>query len=832
MRNTLAGGAAYDPARMSTVDLRTDRQASSCAHARAVIALSLFLVSAAAAQEPSSDDPAAFTVEGIRLEGLQRVSEGTVYNYLPVNIGDHMSRQRVRESIRALYATGFFRDVQLRRDGGTLLVVLLERPSIESFEITGNKDIKTEDLQKSLRNVGLATGKTFDRSVLEDVTQYLTDQYFSRGKYAVRVEPKVEELPGNRVRIKIVIHEGKRARVRQINLVGVTKFRQQDILPGLQLKTPNWLSWYKQDDRYSRESLQGDIETVRDFYMDRGYANFNVESTQVAISPDKDDIFVTLNVSEGEVFKLSEVSLAGTFVVPESELESLLQVSPGQIFNRKLVSASQQLIQNRLGRDGFAFAKVEPVPIPDNVNHTVRLTFFIDPGNRVYVHNITFSGTRHINDEVLRREVRQLEGGWLSNTALERSKQRLQRLPYVKQVDFQTTPVTGTPDQVDVDFKLEDGSASSLSGGLGYSQIQHFSINGSYVDANVFGSGERVAIEASTGRYSKVLRLSQTDPYVTVDGLSRTLSLGYSDISRFTANASEFSTATYQAGATFAYPVTEFQLARLGLTYLHTDIASITTYSSQQLQDWMQYNGNTYFTLLGSTYVLGTTYDAVEASVGWSFDSRNRTLFPTAGALHTLGVAVTLPGLGVEYAIANYQYQQLFHLPLPLLGSIPISLNTHIGYGTALGSTTSLPPNRAFFLGGPDSVRGFRDGTLGPRDSLGYPYGGDASVSTQLEAILPMPAKFASSARVSLFFDAGNAFYYGHVAFKDKGGFDTNYHFNPQDLRTSAGVAVQWLAPLGLFRFSLAFPINYQHNTWKYYGDETEMFQFSIGNAF
>src|SRR6202163_2156776 len=474
--------------------------------------------------------PADFTVGDIRVEGLQRVSEGTVYNYLPVNIGDHLNAQRVREAIRALYATGFFRDVQLRRDGSTLVVVVLERPSIESFEITGNKDIKTEDLQKSLRNVGLATGKTFDRSVLEDVTQYLTDQYFARGKYGVKIDSHVEEEAGNRVKIKIEIKEGARAKIRQINIVGNTRFRQKDILETLELKTPNWLSWYKQDDRYSRESLQGDLEKVRNYYMDRGYANFQLASTQVAIAPEKEDIFITVNVEEGQVYKVSQIKLAGTFVVPQAQLEQLLLIHPGDTFNRKLITSSQELMQNRMGRDGYAFAKVEPVPTADNANHTVSLTFFVDPGNRVYVRNINFSGANRINDEVLRREMRQLEGGWLSNTSLERSKQRVQRLPYVKSVEFETTPVAGSPDLVDVNYKIEEGPASQLSGGIGYSETYKFMLHGRYAAADFPGTGQRVALELQGGLFSKVYSLSQTNPYATVDGIQRITSLSYRDI--------------------------------------------------------------------------------------------------------------------------------------------------------------------------------------------------------------------------------------------------------------------------------------------------------------
>ena len=388
-----------------------------------------------------AQDPPTLRVDNIRVEGLQRVSEGTVYNYLPVNIGDRITQQRVREAIRALYDTGFFRDVELRFEEGTLIVAVLERPSIESFELKGNKDIKTEDLTKSLRNVGLATGKTFDRSVLEDVKQFLTDQYFSRGKYAVRIDAQVEDVPDNRVRVKIDIKEGKRARIRQINVVGNQTYSEKDILEDFELKTPNWLSWYRQDDRYSRESLQGDLEKLRSYYMDRGYANFEIDSTQVAIAPEKDDIFITVNVSEGEVFKVSSVKLAGTFVVPEEELKNYLLIKPGETFSKKQITNTQELIQNRLGLEGYAFAKVDPVPSSDDAKKEVGLTFFVDPGNRVYVRHVVFNGVTKINDEVLRREMRQMEGGYLSNAAVDRSKLRLQRLPYIEKVEVETTPV-------------------------------------------------------------------------------------------------------------------------------------------------------------------------------------------------------------------------------------------------------------------------------------------------------------------------------------------------------------------------------------------------------
>src|SRR5882724_4217301 len=626
--------------------------------ARAVLAsVALYTHCALALAQAANDSD--ITVGDIKVEGLQRVSEGTVYNYLPVNIGDHLNGTRVREAIRALYAIGFFRDVQLRRDGNTLVVVVLERPSIESFEITGNKDIKTEDLQKSLRNVGLATGKTFDRSVLEDVTQYLTDQYFSRGKYGVRIDPHVEEESGNRVKIKIDIKEGKRAKIRQINLVGDTKFRQKEVLDSFELKTPHWLSWYKQDDRYSRESLQGDLEKLRNFYMDRGYANFQIDSTQVAIAPEKDDIFITVNLEEGEVFKVSEVKLAGTFVVPKAELEKLLLVQPGQTFNHKLITTTQELIQNRLGQDGYAFAKVDPVPTPNNATHEVSLTFFVDPGNRVYVRNITFSGSNSINDEVMRREMRQLEGGWLSNTSLERSKQRLQRLPYVKNVSFETTPVTGSPDQVDVGFKVEEGPSAQLGGGIGYSETYKFQLNGSYTDANFLGTGQRISVELNGGAFSKVYSLQHTDPYTSIDGVSRTESVTYRDVTQFVSSSSNFSSKTVSGGVTWDYPISEYQYLRVGGSIDSSQLLTNSQGSALQAQQWVQQNGHPYQRIAhddssNNEYVFyGTNFKTFEGLVGWGWDTRNRTLFADRGMRQAVSLSSTIPGSQVQYWVGN-----------------------------------------------------------------------------------------------------------------------------------------------------------------------------------
>ncbi len=798
---------------------------------------------------PAAQQPAAaqgpFTVGDIRVEGLQRISEGTVFNYLPVNIGDKLDSQRIGEALRALYSTGFFRDVELRREGNTLLVVVIERPSIASFELKGNKDIKTEDLQKSLRNVGLAQGKTFDRSVLEEVKQYLTDQYFSRGKYAVRVDTKVSDLPGNKVSIVVDIKEGKRARIRQINLVGDTKFKEKDVLSGFELKTPNWLSWYKQDDRYSRESLTGDLEKLRSYYMDRGYANFQIESTQVAIAPDKEDMFITVNVNEGDVFKVSEVKLAGNMVVPESTLKQLILVKPGDTFSRKAVTNTQELISYRLGEDGYAFAKIDPVPTPDNAKKTVSLTFFIEPGSRVYVRHINFLNTSAINDETLRREMRQLEGGWLSNRAVERSKERLQRLPFVEKVEFETKPVSGSTDLVDVNFDIKEGLPGQFGGGIGYSESQSFSLNGNFVHSNFLGRGERIAVELNSGRYSKNYSFSHTNPYTTIDGVARTASLSYRDITQYVSASSRFSTKQITGAVQYGYPISEYQGVQWGIAANQSELVTSQGNSARQAIDWVRNNGNPYERVIGDTNgdgyvnsldtpysVIGSKFKTFELTAGWSYDTRNRALFADRGMRNALSIRYALPFSDVRYYVASWDFVKY----VPVWRSWTVVINLQYNYGSALSNTTALPPYLNFFAGGPDSVRGYRESRLGPKDNIGQgnPYGGNFLVVNRAELIFPVPEKWRSAARVSWFYDVGNVFETGNAVtfYGPDGRTPVNYHFGYDKLKRSTGLAVQWLAPLGLFRFSYGIPLNATSGSATTFENEQERFQFSIGQAF
>jgi outer membrane protein insertion porin family len=769
-----------------------------------------------------------FIVRDMRVEGLQRISEGTVFNYLPINIGDRVDQIRVQESIRALYGQGLFDDIEIRRDGETLIVVVQERPSIESFVIEGNKDIKTEDLTESLRGVGLAKGRTFDQSVLDEVAGFLREQYYDRGKYGVVVDTSVIDTPNNTVRIRIDVKEGERAKIRQVNIVGNETFDDDDIRSDFELDTGNWLSWIRQDDRYAKESLEGDLEKLRSYYMDRGYADFRVESTQVAISPNKKDIFVTIGIHEGDLYTISDVKIVGDMVVPEELLRAMVLAQPGSIFNQRALTQSSEFMSFRLGEQGYANAEIEPVPELNHETKEAEITFYVDPKSRVYVRRINFHGVDEVNDEVLRREMRQMESSYLSNNLVERSKVLLQRLPYIESVEVNNVPVPGVPDMVDIDFDLQYRMPGQFSGGIGYSESQKLMLNGSIVHTNFLGTGNRVALEAVSGRYQKLYSLSHTDPFRTMDGVSRTVSLNYRDITQFTSAASDFSTTSGGLTVNYGYPITEFQRVSFGLSYQRVELLSSTS-STQQAQDWVLNNGNPFIEDTGTGFAFfGTKFDTVEMIAGWSFDSRNRALFANRGTRQNIVFTVAVPGSDVEYFQARYNFTKY----IPIYGRWVGRINAEIGLSQAMGDTTAAPPFKQFYGGGPSSVRGFKESWLGPRDSFGNPYGGNVLVASQAELIIPLPEKWSSQARAALFYDIGNVFNTGEVDFTDKLGSPIEYKPDFDELRASVGIGVQWLAPLGLFRFSYAYPLNEYRGNDRYYGDEVERFQFSIGQAF
>tara|TARA_B100001250_G_scaffold179182_1_gene154039 strand:+ start:5193 stop:7586 length:2394 start_codon:yes stop_codon:yes gene_type:complete len=777
-------------------------------------------------QNAFSFDP--WVVNDFRVEGAQRISEGTIFNYLPINLGDTLTDQRIQEAIRAIYSTGFFQNIEFRQDGDILVIVVLERPSIEAFTITGNKDIETEQLEQSLTDVGLTVGKIFDQSVLLEIKRALTEQYYSQGKYAVQVRTPIEELSDNRVRLAIEIAEGDRAKIRQINIVGNTSFGDNEILNEFELKTGSLLSFFRNDDRYSKEALEGDLEILRSFYMDRGFADFRSDSVQVAISPDKQDIFITINIIEGESYKISDIKIAGDLVVPRDEINGLILASPGQIFSQQLLTSSEELIRFRLGQDGYSFAEIIAIPELDRESNEAEITFFLDSQDRVYVRRINFNNTDNVNDEVFRREMRQLEGGYLSNTLLDRSQIRLQRLPYIESVEYETNPVLGETDLVDIDFEIEEGLPGQFGGGIGYSETWGGQLNANFIHSNFMGSGDRVALNMSGGKYSSYYTLNYTDPYKTMDGLSQTLSFSFRDITQFTSASSAFSTETYSLGANWSYPITEYQYLQFGFSYSDTEMAT-SFYSSEQSNEWVKSNGKV-FSVAGDGDFFGTKAQTLELTTGWVYDSRNRFIFPTDGTRLGFSFNASIPGSDVEYYVANIGYTQY----IPITGRWIFRVNSDLAYGNSYGNkTTAIPPYRNFFAGGPGSVRGYRESRLGPKDSWGNPYGGNIKAISQLELIIPMPEQFETSARLSLFYDIGNVFSTGGVTFRDRLGDITNeYKYNPNNLKRSFGIGVEWLAPLGLLRFSYGQPLNSTVTTERFYGDETEQFQFTVGNAF
>ncbi len=788
----------------------------------------------------------AFVIGDIRIEGLQRISEGTVFNYLPLNIGDELTPERIREALRAVYATEFFQDIEFRRDGNVLVLAVIERPSIADFTIEGNKDIKDDNLLESLSRVGLKKGRILNRSVLEDVERSLTEEYFARGKYAATVEAEIKELPDNKVEININITEGDRARIRQINIVGNQTYDDETLLEEFALRTPHWLSWIRQDDRYSKEALQGDLESLRSYYMDRGYADFVLDSVQVAISPDKEDIYITVNIVEGEIYKVSDVKLAGKLILPERSLQPFVQVRPGQIFSQQLLTSTEELIQLRLGEEGYAFTEVEPVTDLDKETREVEITFYVDPKNRVYVRRINFEGADSVNDEVFRREMRQFEGGYLSKNKVDRSKIRLQRLPYIEDVEVETVPVPGTPDLVDVNFDITEGLPGQFGGGIGYSDSQGILLNGNFVHTNFMGTGNRVQVDANFGEFRKIFGASYTNPYISLNEVSRTLSAAYRKSTQFTSAASDLDTTTLSGGVTWSYPVTEYQRLSIGLNLQKVELDAFRSSSSEQALEWVVNNGNSSILCspfscddsdpLNTLVIARTNFRTYEIAAGWNWDTRNRALFATRGWRHSLGASVTLPGSEVEYAALNYNYIQY----VPFTRYFTFALSADVAYGEAFGDTTSVPPFKNFFAGGPNTVRGYREDSLGPLDTRNNPYGGNMLVAGSAELILPIPQKWQSRSRFTLFYDVGNVFATeGTVRWFDAIGNELPsdfYDFDLDKLRTSVGISAEWLAPLGLFKFSYGVPLNEsdggRFGPFQIFPDEIERFQFTIGGAF
>jgi len=757
--------------------------------------LLLFLL---VAQVAKADEE--FVVGDIKVKGLQRISVGTVYNYLPVSVGERFSLDNAASAIKALFKTGFFKDIALERDGSTLIVNVVERPSIAKIVFEGNKDLSKDDLTKALKKIGLEEGKVFDQQVLDKVEQELSRQYFSHGKYGLKITTEVSDLTRNRVGIHIKISEGRVAKIKQINIVGNTVFDDATLLKNLELSTSNLLSFYTKNDQYSKQKLSGDLESLRSYYLDRGYINFNIESTQVAITPDKKDIYVTINVKEGAVYTLEKVKLAGNLVVAPEELVKLVKIGPGEIFSRKNATETSKAVSERLGDDGYAFANVNMVPEINEATKTVDMTFFVDPGKRVYVRRINMKGNTKTRDEVLRREMRQMESSWASSSKIERSKTRLERLGYFEEVNVETPPVTGTADQIDVNYSVVEKPSGNLSAGAGYSQVQGIVLNANIAQDNVFGSGKRVNLAFNNSNFSTNYQFGFFNPYFTVDGVSQGYNLGYTKRDAGRINLANYSTNIMNAGVNFGIPLNEFDQLRFDLDLKNTSLTAVD-YSSIQIRDFIDKQGDSFLTL--------------SPAIGWSHDTLNRAIFPSKGGQQRFSALATVPGSDLEYYKLSYKHQIYF----PLAKDFTFRLHGEAAYGDGYGKTDNLPFFENYFGGGTGSIRGFRNNTVGPRDSNNMPFGGSSKIVGNAELFFPVPFMAETkSVRLGTFVDAGAI----------------NNGFKVDNMKYSVGVSGEWLSPFGALSVSAALPIN-ATSTSSDLGavdDQKQMFQFNFGQNF
>lgn len=792
----------------------------------------LFLLAFFAAKSASAFDP--FTVTDIRIDGLSRIAPGTVFTYLPVEKGDTLTTERADQAIRALYGTGFFNDVQFGRQGEILVVTVKERPQISRVAIRGNKDLKEEDLLRGLKGIGLAEGESFDPLKLSEVQNELTRQYYNRGKYNVSVSTATVNLDRNRVEVAINIVEGKAARIKHLNIVGNRTYTDKQIRSSFESDTSNWTSWYSKDDQYSREKLSGDLERLQSYYMDRGYADFNVASTQVSISPDKRKMYVTASIEEGEVYQVSDIKLTGTLVLNEADLRSMLQIRTGETFSRKQIEQSVDAITAALSNIGYAFAEVEPLPTIDKESREVALNFFINPGKRVYVRQIRFEGNTKTEDEVIRRELRQLEGSWYSQAAIDRSKIRLQRLGHFRTVVIDTPRVPGSEDQVDVVIAVEEQNSGQFTFGLGYSQLQGLIATISVTQNNFLGTGDRISVTAQRSSFLKRYQLSYYEPWLTDSGIG----LGY-DLSRTELDSKEQNLASYLSSTDafnlyLGIPITESDTINTGLGVSKTNILT-WGFTPQAIIDYIDNLGN-------------RTFHTWNMQVSWARDTRNRYWNPTRGGIQSVSLEATLPGSTVEYYRINYRFGQY----LRLTDKLTFYGRVGLGYGDTWKDPKSVLPEdhprymadigglpffENFYAGGVADVRGFRDNTLGPftvydpeicppsDKRCRLPMGGSMKAVASAEIIFPTPfAKENSDAtRLSWFVDVGNVFKNPLCTIPECAIYNK---WSSDQLRASTGLSFQWRAPVGPVVINFARPLR------KKPGDDVETVQFTFGSMF
>jgi outer membrane protein insertion porin family len=739
---------------------------------------------------------ASFVVQDIRVDGLQRISPGTVFNYLPVSVGERIEESRSGEIIRALYQTGFFDDVRLERQGDVLVISVMERPAIGQIKIDGNEAIGDPELLSALRDIGLSEGRVFNQSVLDKMEQELERQYFSQGKYAVEIASEVTPLERNRVAVNLDIDEGKTAKIQRINIVGNQDFDEDELLDEFQLGVKGALDFFSRKDQYSRAKLAADLETLRSFYLDRGYIHFNIDSTQVSITPDKEGIYVTINITEGDVYTIADIRLAGDLIVDPEAIYPLVEIKRGDLFSRKSVVTTSDRITNLLGNKGYAFANVNSIPDIDDNTKEVAVTFFVDPGKRAYVRRINITGNDNTRDEVLRREMRQMESAWFSNELVALSRERLRRLGYFQDVAIETPAVPGSTDQIDVNVAVKEKPAGNLMAGVGFSQSDGLILNASIAQNNFLGTGKQVSFAFNNSDSQTEYRLAYTNPYYTIDGLSRGFDLSYRSIDFAETNTANYVTDELVGRVNFGVPIDEHDRIRFDFSVKNTDF-KVGNNASTQVREFEEVNGDNFL-----DYLLG---------VSWIHDTRDSAIFPRKGGLQRFSLEASFPGSDLTYYKAGYKNRHYF----PISDDFTFSMNAELGYGEAYGDLEKLPFFENYFAGGIRSVRGYKSYSIGPEDDQGDPLGANMKAVGNVELFFPPPlGGVEDTVRFGAFVDGGAVFD------SENGGFDS------EELRYSAGLSMVWMSPVGVLGLVYAEPLNEQE------GDEIETFQFTFGSTF
>ncbi|PVZ64906.1 outer membrane protein assembly factor BamA [Pelagibaculum spongiae] len=787
-----------------------------------------------------------FVVSDVQVRGLDRIPEGVVFKDLAIGKGDKVDQQRLAEAIRSVFKRGTFQDVTVARDGDVLIITVEERPTIGLITIDGNEDISDEDLKKGLSESGLGKGEVLNRSLLDKVTQELERQYFAQGKYGVKVEVVTETLPQNRVAITLKVNEGQVAKIRQVKLIGNTQFTDEELQTEFLQGAGNLWSFFSKNNQYSKQKFAADLETVRSFYQNRGFANFKILSTQVSITTDRKDVYLTVNLEEGDQYTIGEVKIAGETRVEKSRLTSRLFVASGALYARQNISASRDGIVRILGNDGYAFANVNVIPEVNETTKQVDLVFFVDAGKRAYVRRINFLGNVKTQDEVLRREMRLVEGGWLSNASVQRSKVRLERLGFFSAVGVETVPVPGTDDQVDLNFSVTEQPSGSVNVSLGGSSqglVYQFGIS----QNNFLGTGNQVGITLNKSDATTNYSLSFSDPYFTLDGVSRSFSVYYRKTDASKLSITSYTTDSIGGSLSFGIPLDENRRLRLGITAEQTDIITGSSPSSQV---------RSFFADHGQDIAIDPTigFETLSLTGSWSYDTRNRGLFPDAGSYHRINAEATIPVGDLQFYKTSYENQYYF----PIAKNWSFLLRSSIAYGDGYGQTDtgvnqSLPFFESYFAGGGSTIRGFDDNSLGPRDIIRTPateigtplpssndtiridnsaVGGNLRLVAGASLYFPNPfSEDSTSTRFSLFVDAGSA-YNTHFDYSDYQELSATERAKIPDFsdigryRASSGVSFDWLSPLGLLSFSYAFPLKEQPE------DVTRNFQFNIGSQF